>query len=75
MIMGSWWPSFFLRSASMTSKEPIKAGETYWVKVEKAKFKVRAIRPSVIKGWWHCEGEETGDPLVIPEDKLKPVED
>lgn len=59
----------------MTSNQPIKAGETYWVKVEKARFKVRAIRPSAVKGWWYCEGESAGDPLVIPEDKLEPEKD
>ena len=57
------------------TKERIKAGKIYWVKVEKAKFKVRAIRPAIIKGWWHCEGENTGDPLVIPEEKLESVEE
>ena len=57
------------------SREPIEPGKSYWIDIEIARFKVRAIRPAVIGGWWHCEGEESGDAVVIPEDKLLPIEE
>lgn len=59
----------------MPEKEPIKVGEVYWVQADKARFKVRTLRPTTIPGWWHCEGVDTGDPLVIPEEKMEPVDD
>ena len=56
-------------------KQPIQSGEAYWVELEKTRFQVRAVRPAALSGWWLCEGVSTGDPLVIPEDKLQPAED
>jgi hypothetical protein len=66
---------FLLPSGRMMSEERITAGKTYWVHVDKTKFKVRAVRPAAIPGWWHCEGEDARDPVVIPEDKLLPAEE
>ena len=56
-------------------KQPIQPGKTYWVEVERTRFKVRTIRASALRGWWFCEGEDAGDPLMIPEDKLEPAAD
>jgi hypothetical protein len=52
----------------------IEAGKTYWVTVESVQFKVMAIRPAAIKGWWLCETFNTGDRLMVPERVLVPVE-
>lgn len=54
---------------------PITSGQTYWVTLDNVRFKVKAIRPAALDGWWLCEGEATGDPLMAPTNVLTEVED
>lgn len=44
---------------------PIQPGQMYLVKIDDVRFKVRAVKPAVIKGWWLCE-TETGDRVMVP---------
>jgi hypothetical protein len=57
--------------ASMGKIEP---GKTYWVTLDKVRFKVKAIRPSAANGWWYCETEKEGNTVVIPESAMVPAE-
>ena len=54
----------------MGEKKAIRPGETYWVVVDEVRFKVRAVRPSALPGWWLCETERMGDPVMVPEKHL-----
>jgi hypothetical protein len=51
----------------------IEPGKVYWIIMDKARFQVRALRPSVLTGWWHCETVTDGSPIVVPQAAL--VED
>jgi hypothetical protein len=49
----------------------ICSGRIYAVTVEQHSFEVRAIRASVVNGWWLCEGLTTGERVMLPECVLK----
>jgi hypothetical protein len=49
----------------------IQPGKTHRVTVEHHSFKVRAIRSSAVNGWWLCEGETTGERVMLPEGILE----
>lgn len=59
----------------LMDKQPIQPGNTYSVEMENSRFRVRAVRPAALRGWWLCEGEDSGEPLMVPEDKLMPAPD
>jgi hypothetical protein len=61
----------------MTANETrIQQGTMYCVALgQYHRFKVRAVRPAALPGWWWCEGDKTGDPIVLPEDALEASHD
>jgi hypothetical protein len=53
----------------------IEPGKTYWLIVDNHRFKVRAVRPSALKGWWFCDGDRYGDRIIVPEKLLAEVDE
>ncbi len=59
-------------SPTIASAPRIQPGTTYRVALgQYHRFKVRAVRPAALHGWWWCEGHENGDPIVLPEGVLE----
>lgn len=52
----------------------IETGKSYWVTLDTARFKVKAIRPAALKGWWFCETEKDLDRIIVPESALTPAD-
>lgn len=65
--------ALFFWNSRLMDRPPVQPGKTYWVEVEKTRLVVRAVRPAALPGWWLCHGVDTGDPVMIPEDKLQPA--
>jgi hypothetical protein len=55
--------------------QSIHSGRIYWVSLDNVRFKVTAIRPSALEGWWLCEGQTTGEPLMVPVKALAEAEE
>lgn len=49
----------------------IEADRVYWVVFDQVRFKVRAVRPTTLEGWWLCKTEQDGDKVVVPEEALE----
>jgi hypothetical protein len=64
--------SYGFRMTPESTSPRIQPGATYRVALgQHHNFKARVVRPAALQGWWWCQDNNTGEPIVLPENAME----